>query len=206
EHKGRWITPEELELIEKTDAEREREQAWFTEIRKYRRWLRGTSDDLRRRAIAELKRIDDPHAVKAMEYFFRDDPDHEIRSFYVSLLAEMTGIKPVKPLVTQALHDVHRQVRELAFDAIDESRYEAALPYFLEGLQSDQNLVVRRAGRGLEKVGDERAIPDLIKALITTHRYRIRVPESSPVISFSGDGTFGVGGVPLPPDIAGALR
>ncbi|MDQ3330139.1 MAG: HEAT repeat domain-containing protein [Planctomycetota bacterium] len=206
EHKGRWGTPQELELIEKTAAEREREQAWFAEIRKLHSWLRGTSDDLRRKSLAQLKALRDPDAVPALAKFFRDAPEPEVRVLYVSVLSEMPGPKPVVALVTQALHDIDRQVRDTAFEAIDESRHDAALPYFLQGLRNEQNVVVRRAGRGLEQVADERAIPDLIKALITSHRYRIRVPDNSQTITMSSNGTFGSGGVPLPPDIALALR
>lgn len=206
EHEGRWITPEERDLIQRTDAEREREQAWFSEIRKLRGWLRSSNDELRRKGYDGLQQITDPDAVPALSKNFRDDPDPEVRTFYVSILAGMDGPKPVQAIVTQSLHDVSRQVREAAFEAIDESRSETALPWYLQGLRNDANLVVRRAGRGLEQIADERAIPDLIKALITTHRYRVRVPDTSPVISFSRGGTFGSGGIPLPPDVDLALR
>jgi hypothetical protein len=205
EHKGRWVTPAELDLIEKTAAERDREQSWFAEIRKLKGWLRGTSDDLRRKSVEHLKALRDPDAVPALAKFFRDDPAPAVRNIYVAVLAEIPGPKPVSALVTQALHDVDRSVRDAAFESIDESRYDAALPYFLQGLRNEKNVVVRRAGRGLEQVGDERAIPDLIKALITSHRYRIQVPDNSQTISVTSNGTFGAGGSPLPPEIAGAL-
>lgn len=205
QHRGRWITPQELELIEKTQAERDREQSFFAEVRKLKGWLKGPNADLRNKAAGSLRALHDPDAVPALERAFRDDPDPEVRSLYVAVLSAMPGTKPVKPLVTQSLHDVDRQVRYAALGGIDEPRYEAALPYYLQGLRSDANDVVRRAGAALVKVGDERTVPDLIKALITTHRYRIRVPDNSPVYSFNGNGTFGAGGVPLPPDVAAAL-
>lgn len=205
-HKGRWITPQERDLIEKTAAERDREQQWFTDVRKWKAWLRGNSDDLRRQAIKELKALRDADAVPALAKFFGDDPDRSVRSLYVSVLAEMPGNKPVEPLVTQALLDVDAEVRREALAAIDRSRYEAALPHFLAGLQHDQNAVVRRAGAGLQKIGDVRAVPDLMKALITTHRYRIQVPDNTPTHTFGRNGTFGPGARPLPPAIEAALR
>jgi hypothetical protein len=75
---------------------------------------------------------------------------------YVSVLSAMPETKPVEP------------------------RYEAAQPYYLQGLRSDVNDVVRRAGAALEKVEDERAVPDLIKALITPHHYRVQIPDNTP--------------------------
>ncbi len=205
-YKSRWITPQELDLVEKTQAEREREQAWFTEIRKLKAWLRGTAEPLRRKGLDGLKAVADPDAVPALEKFFRDDSDPETRKLYVSILAAMPGEKPVKPLVTQSLHDVDYLVRFAALDAIDETRRDAALPYYLQGLRNELNDVVRRAGQGLERTGDERAIPDLVKSLITTHRYRIQVRDDTPSIAFSTAGTFGPGGTPLPPDVEAALR
>ena len=206
EHKGRWITPQELELIQKTDAERGREQGWFSQIRKLKGWLRASSDDLRRDSLRQLRELRDPDAVPALSKFFRDDPDTAVRLLYVEVLTEIPGPKPVAALVTQALHDVDRQVRDTAFDAITEDRYDAALPYFVQGLRNPQNVVVRRAGRGLEQAGDQRAIPDLIKALITTHKHSIRVPDTSQTVTFNSNGTYGAGGIPLPPEIALGLR
>jgi len=206
EHKGRWITPQELELIEKTDAERAREQGWFSEIRKLKGWLRASSDDLRRQALEQLRALRDPDAVPALSKFFRDDPDTSVRLLYVGVLTEIAGPKPAAALVTQALHDVDRQVRDTAFESITEPRYEAALPYFVQGLRHPQNVVVRRAGRGLEQIADERAIPDLIKALITTHKHSIRVPDNSQTMTFNSNGTYGAGGIPLPPEIALGIR
>jgi hypothetical protein len=206
EHKGKWITPQELELIEKTDAERGREQAWFSQVRKLKGWLRANSDDLRRQSLQQFRQLRDPDAVPALAKFLRDDPDMSVRLLYVGVLAEMPGPKPVAALVTQALHDVDREVRDTAFEAITPPRYDAALPYLLQGLRNPQNVVVRRAGRGLEQIGDERAIPDLIKALITAHKHSIRVPENVPTYTFNTNGTYGAGGIPLPPEIAIGLQ
>ena len=95
-----------------------------------------------------------------------------------------------RPLVTQSLHDVDYQVRHAALASIGEERHGDALPYYLQGLRNGLNEVVRRAGVGLEEVADERAIPDLIKALITTHQYRIQVRDDAPSYSFSTGGTY----------------
>lgn len=205
-YKGRWITPQELELVEKSQAEREREQAWFAEVKKLKAWLRGGSEPVRRKALVGLRAIDDADAVPALERAFRDDPDAATRSLYVSIIAALPGTNSVKPLVTQSLHDVDAQVRRAALEAIGEERHANALPYYLQGLRNGSNEVVRRAGTGIERVGDERAIPDLMKSLITTHRYKIQVQDDTPTYSFSTAGTYGPGGVPLPPEIEAGLR
>lgn len=206
EHKGKWLTPQEVELIEKTEAEREAEHNWYLKIRKLRMNLAGGNENLRQKAIVELKRIRDPNAVNALAKNFGDLPDPSLRIFYLSILSEIPGIKPVQPLVTQSLHDVDESVRKFAFEAITPARSEAALPYLLQGLRHANNDVVRRAAKGLEAFGDERVISDLIPALITTHRHRVQVPEAVPTISFSSGGAFGPGGTPLPPEIDAALR
>src|SRR5690606_27556133 len=108
--------------------------------------------------------------------------------------------------VKQLLHDVDVEVRRAALAAISEPQYDAALPYLVQGLRHSKNDVVRRAAAALEQIGDHRAVPELMKALITTHRYRVAVPDTASTYSFSHDGAFGPGGTPLPPAIAAGMR
>ena len=205
QHKGRWMTSQELELIEKTADERAREQAWFKEVRLIASRLRSSNVDLQQQALAALGQITDPDAVPALAQFFRDDDAAAVRSLFVAVLAKLPGPKPVRPLVTQSLQDVDYLLRIAAREAIAPDQYEAALPLYLEGLRHDNNDVVRRAARGLEQVADERAVPDLIKSLVTTHQYQVQVPDNSGQYSATTAGTFGPGGTPLPPEIAAGL-
>jgi len=205
-YKGKYITPEELELIKKSDAVRAREREWFRKVRLWKTWLTGRNRNRRAKGLANLKTITDADAVAALARNFRGDSSKERRMFYVSLLAGMKGPKPVPALVHQSLHDADREVRYAALNAISKNQYPAAMPHFIRELKDDSVVVVRRAANGLQRVGDERAVPALIDALVTTHRYKVRVPDRRSTMSFGTNGSFAGGGSALPPQIELLLR
>lgn len=206
-HKGRWITPQELELTQKTEAEREREEKWFQQIYVWKNWLTGSHAARSRDALKLLRELDDPDAVPALVKNFQDEKNEKLRSLYVSVLGNIPGPKPVPALVTQSLHDVDYEVRYKALNAVPPDQYEAAVPLYIRELKHDLNAVVLRAGKALERMADDRVIPELIDALVTTHRYRVRLRDQNG-LNFRADGsgmTNGSGTV-LPPNVELALR
>jgi hypothetical protein len=205
-HKGRWVTPQELELSEKTEAEREREEHWFQQIHLWKNWLTGTHAARSRDALKNFSELKDPDAVAALVKNFQDNEDIRLRSLYVSVLENIPGPKPVPALVTQSLHDVDYELRYKALNAIPPEQFETATPLYVRELKHDLNAIVGRAGKALERMADDRVVPDLIEALITTHRYRVAVPDSGGV-GFRSDGSgMTNGGTTLPPDVELALR
>ena len=206
-YKGRYITPQELELIQKTDAELKAEQAWFKQVRLWKAWVAGRNRQRQQEGLKKLNAIDDPHAVAALKQNFDEEENAQLRQFYVTILSKIPGDKPVHPLVNRALFDTHRQIRYQAVNSMKPKQYPAATKIFVRGLGNESNQVVLRAARGLGRVADEKVVPDLIAALTTTHRYRLRVPDNSGSLSFGSDGSFGNSGqTSLPPDVEALLR
>lgn len=205
-YKGRYITPQELQLLEKSAAELERERQWFKKIHVWKEWLTGRNPERSRDALAELKKVEDPDAVSALSHHFREESDKRLRAVYVEVLSQIAGPKPVPPLAVQSLHDPDAEIRYAALNAIRPDQYATATPYFLRELKNEYNPIIQRAGAALRRVGDERAVPKLIDALVTTHHYRIRVPDTSNTLSFGSDGSFGGGQSVLPPQIELMLR
>ncbi|MBW3540572.1 MAG: HEAT repeat domain-containing protein [Planctomycetes bacterium] len=204
-HEGDWITPQELELLQKTEAEREAELEWFRKVRLWHGWLTGRHAGRAREALEELRKIDDADAVAALVKFFRDDQNAQMRALYIEILSNLPGPKPAAALAGQALYDADYELRYAAINGIGPAQHAAATPVFVRELRSSDNVMVRRAGMGLERVGGEDAVPYLIDALVTTHRYKVRVRD--PGLSFGSNGSFGSGsGTPLPPDIEILLR
>lgn len=206
-HKGRWITPQELELLEKTEAERAREEHWYQQVHVWKNWLTGTHAARSKDALRAFSELQDPDAVSALVKNFQDEPSKQLRSMYISILDNIPGPKPVSALVQQSLHDVDYELRYQALNAIKKEQYEFATPYYVQELKNDLNVVVNRAGKALERMADERSIPQLIDALVTTHRYRVRVPDRGGV-GFRSDGTgmTNGSGTVLPPNVEMALR
>jgi hypothetical protein len=205
-HKGDWVTPQELELLEQTDAERAREREWFKKVRLWHAWLTGRHAERSQQAFAELQKISDPYAVSALRKVFSDSEDKRLRSFYIGIVSGIPGPQAAEALVEQSLRDVDYELRYAALNGIDPEQYAAATPLFIRELRDDSNAIVRRAGLGLERVGDDQAVPQLIEALVTTHTYRFSVPDNTAVSVGAGGSFAPSGGLPLPPDIELQLR
>jgi len=205
-HKGKYITPEELELIRKSEAELEREIAWHRKVKTWKNWLSNRYANRRAEGLKNLRKLTDPDAVPALSKNFSDESNKALRAFYVKLLEKMKGAKPVAALVQQSLYDTDYEIRYAALNGISKDQYAIAVPYFIRELGNESVVVVRRAADGLQRVGDERAIPALVNALVTTHRYKVRVRDTSGSIGFTPGGSFGTPQPTLPPQIEAMLR
>lgn len=206
-HKGRYITPQELELIEKTEAELQAELEWYRTIRLWHTWLTGRHPDRSRKGYDQLLKLDDPNSVPALSKYLGEDEDVRVRNLYIDILSRLPGSKPVEPLALASLNDSDYELRYKALNGISRDQYDRAIPIYVGGLKNDSNVIVRRSGAALQRLGDERVVPHLIAALVTSHRYKVRVPATQPTISVSADGSFGnTGNSTIPPDVEAMLR
>jgi hypothetical protein len=207
-YKNRYITSQELELIEKTAAERDLEQGWFKDVRSWVVWLNGRHAGRRKTGLQRLRAVRDPHAVAALKQFLGESENRALRGLYVDILAQIPGSNPVGPLLTITLEDADYELRYKALNAIDKEQYAAARPYLLKQLKSDSSGIVRRAGAALGRVGDESVVPFLIDALVTSHKKLVRVPSKNSTMSFGSNGSFGPGAgqAVLPPEVERLLR
>ena len=203
-HKGDWITPQELELIEQTEADREKELEWYRQIRQWHVWLTGRSIERSQRAYGELQRITDPYAVSGLRKFFSDEQDQRLRALFIQIVSQIPGRQAAVALANQSLNDVDGELRYEALNGIGPEQHEAAMPLFIRELRNGANEMVRRAALGLQRVGNEDAIPYLVDALVTTHTYRVWV--DAPSISVNPNGTAAQPQSVLPPNIDLQLR
>lgn len=206
-YKGRYVTSQELELLEKTSVELAAEREWHDRVQLWHGWLTGRHVDRRQDGYEKLKSITDPHAIAALTRYMADDENAQVREFYVQILARVGGMKSVRPLVAASLSDPENAVRRAARDGIPAEFHPQAAGLYVEQLQNELNVIVQRAASALGKMGDEAIVPALIDALVTHHRYKVIVPEeASPTYSFGTDGSFGTTGAVLPPNIELMLR
>ena len=204
-HKGKYITPEELELIKKSEAELQRELTWYRKVKAWKHWLSNRYANRRAAGQKNLQNLQDPDAVPALSKYFRDESDRGLRVFYVRQLAKIPGPKPVGALVYQMLYDSDNEIRYAALNGIAKEQYPVSIGYFIRELRNASVVTVRRAADGLKRVGDERAIPALINALVTSHHYKVLVADNSGSIGFNTNGSAAVQS-PLPPRIEVMLR
>ena len=181
---GKWITHLELELLEKTGAERAAEQVWFPKVKQWAGWLSGRDPRRIAEGLQNLRAIDDPDAVSALWNYLGQQSNPEYRQLFVQVAGQLKGPKPVRRLSQGMLAESNELIFRQALDTIDADQKTEVVKYCLPGLKDKSNDVVQRAAIVVGKFGDERVIPDLIDALITTHRYKIQVPDTSNTIGF----------------------
>ena len=195
-YKNRYITLQEMALIDQSEAEAEIERDWTDRIKRWRGGLYASDVSKVADSLTALKEISDPKAITGLVKSFRNHSHKEARLLMVEVLAGIGGEKIVEPLAEQTLFDVDIDVRDEALAAIPERYYPQAAHIFAYRLRHKDNTVVRHAGIGLKHVGDDEVLGDLINALLTTHTVTVQVPVKKPSISLGG------GAQPiLPPEV-----
>jgi len=206
-YRGRYVTPEELELLEKSSEDREVEKQYYAKARMWHGWL-VNGGVAQQKALEELKQLKDPLALKGLSKYFQYDNSREFRKLAVELFANIDHTGAVARLVEMAVTDADGHIRQIALEAIKLTRkVDQAIPYLIHALSSSANLVVRRAGTALGELGAEKAVPHLIAALVTVHQYQKEevVPTYGVGIGAGGNVGFGANAV-LPPEIEAMMR
>jgi hypothetical protein len=203
-YKGKYLLPQELELIQQDARVTESEKGWFRKVRLWHSWLDSEHSERHSEALAQLQAIKDPDAVAALAKSFRAVPAEDERLLYIEIIGRIDGEKPLQPLVLQSLWDESRFVREAAIKGVRNRDVDKALPAYVRGLKNELNLIVNRAGTALGQLGNETVVPYLIDALVTRHTYVIAVQDPAPGVRT--DGTMTAPGQPvLPPQVEAML-
>ncbi len=206
-YKGRYVTTQELDVLQKTTAELGQEREWFQKIKLWHGWIIGRHEERRQQGLVALQQIDEIQAAPAVIRFLCEDSRRDLRLMGASLLSKLSGGKAASGLVKLALFDVDPEVRYTSLNAIGSDKFEQAQAAFIKELRSEYNTIVSRAAAALGRVGDERAIAPLIDALVTTHRYSVPTNERPGTsYSYRTDGTFGGNSSNLPPEVEAAMR
>ena len=204
-YKGRYMLPQELELVMQQEKESEAEKGWYKRINLWHDWMEGDRAERQQEGYKNLVAINDPNAIPALYKAFSADPVEDQRLMYVSIITQIGGLKSVGPLVLQSLNDASDDVRIQAVKGLPDDQYSEAVPVYLRALKHDLNYIVNRAAVALGIIGDESTVSGLIEALITRHRYKTWVPDQQGFgVAMNQNGQV-VQQTPinmLPPDIA----
>ena len=203
---GKWVPVEKLDELQANSAATKAQKEWFRKIRVWLNWAGGSHEQRRADGLSNLKNVRDPDAIPALIQFLGKSQHADVRTLFVQLISPMDSPAKVVPLSQLAIYEDVRTIRDQAMTNIPEVGAETAQAIFIKALLDKRNLIVRRAGLALGRMGDDDAVPALIRALVTTHTYRVEVPVQG--YGFGSDGSFGSGGggVPLPPDVVAGLR
>lgn len=203
---GKWVPADKLDSLQASARRTKAELAWFSKVRLWLNWATGNHPERAADGLANLRNITSSDAIPALVQFLGKSPHADVRTAYVEIVARIGGEKAVPSLATLAIRDGVKTIREKALEAIPDEHASLGQSILIRGLRDKQNFIVKRAAAALGRKGDQTAIPALIRSLVTTHGYKIRVPVQG--YSFGSDGSFGGAGdrTGLPPEIALGLR
>lgn len=210
-YKNRYVTVQELDLIQKTADELAMERDWFQKLKVWHVWLTGRNEERQKQGLLAVRQISDSHAAPAVIRYLCEDKERELRALGVSVLSKLSGSKGAAGLVKLSLYDPDDEIRYASLNGIDEDDFEYAQTAYIRELRNSLNAVVCRAAAGLARVGDDRAIAPLIEALVTSHKYQVQTnAPAGTVYSGSTDGSVDTGGAlaggALPPEVEIAIR
>ena len=201
-YRGRYVFPQELEQIKLDRLAKEGKREWHKKIKLWHTWITGDRTKQQKQALQELSAITDSLAIPALSKRFRDEPQPALRELYISILGRMQSVESLQALLYQAIFDSQPNLREVAVAAVPEDQTNAAIRALVRGLKSELNLVVGRSATALALLGNDQVVPQLIDALVTTHRYRVVVPDNGAnTIGFAANGGQAPLTSGLPPDV-----
>lgn len=206
-YKNRYITLQEMTIIEQSAQAEELNQEWVERIKRWRAELYSRSPAKSRSAWEALKQLQDPASVPALVNLFQNHDDRSARLLMVEILAAIDSPAAAEGLASQAIFDSEPDIRLAALEAIPESYFPDASRWFSGYLTDSENEIVNRAGIALQRVGTPEAIGDLINALVTSHSYTVYIPYREG-ISVNANGASANSGRSslLPPDIEAMYR
>ncbi len=197
-YKGRWMLPQQVQLEQEKEQQSAVQREWAQKI--HRMLTRFEADPVG--TEHELRSIKDPAAVKPLVLAMKDDRRDAVRLLLVDVLGGIGSPEALRALAIIALEDPVEEIRLRALDFLAPTKSGEVVSYFVSRLKDKDNVIVNRAGEALKKMGDPSAIPALIDALITRHKFVIpgRRPPGAIGAGFSSSSTgqsgmtFGAGG------------
>ncbi len=171
-YKGKWMLPQRVRLLEEQKKIANYQGEWKRKLHQWDRWLESNKAPMARENI---RRIDDPFAVKALVDAIKDEPRDWVRLLYIEALARIDTTPAVRALAECAMKDPVAEIRLSCLDYLKAKANPAVIDYFVARLYSKDNVEINRAAVALGHLGDKSAIGALIDRLVTSHKYKIEL-------------------------------
>jgi len=196
--RGRWLTPQEIEVLEAKEKNNTAEKEW---IQKIARWKAMLMTDKDQAARENLLSVDDPQAIKGLAAVLKNDQRWKARVLYIEVLFKIGTPDALRWLAATSLEDAVEEVRLTALDYLKKKHPPDVVAYYVSQLKSKDNDMINRAAAALKQMNDRSAVVPLVDVLVTTHKYRVPGTggggEGSITTTFPTNGTPGSGGLAM---------
>lgn len=199
-YEGRYVTPQHIELMERTKETKLSQADWSDKFERWRRALVGRREDRAAQALAEIHAVRDPMAGAAVTRLLEREENLELKRLWIDCAARIGDPDSTRVLVDLSLYDPDEEIRFLCVDKLADFSQQGLLRPYIRALGDKDNEIVNRAALAIAQLGDRDAIAPLINALVTKHRFQISGGNPGQIgASFSPNGggggmSFGGGG------------
>ncbi len=193
-YKGGWRLAQEVEIESREERRSIEQKEWRKRLKVWRAAVvRGRNDAPQ--ALAQLKAIDDPLAIAGLaELLATPDEPNQMKVLYIDVLGKFAHSAAVTALLERVMKDPELEIRERSIEATKAHGGQQALAVLTHGLQNKDNDLVNHSAWALGQLGDPAAIPALIDAVVTKHRFKVTTGNGPGGISggFSPQGGGGL--------------
>lgn len=198
---GRWVSKQEKELLEKQKAEKIKTSKMTQEIRK---WVKKIGTRYEEDALAELEGLRDPIAVPGILQVYETEKRPHVRKILIKCLGRIGNQAALSALLQISVDEKIEELRLSALDEVMPHKGPGVTEYYIARLSPKRSTheQLNYAAYALGALQDSSAVPALIQALETTHKFQVQTGSSNGSTSAtagrssSGGGGmgFGVGG------------
>jgi len=172
-HKGSWKLPQEVELEARKERIEQNQKQWRIRIRRWRGVIiKGRKENAE--ALNQLRAIAEPAAIPGLAELLTDPKEPTpLKRVYVEVLGRFSVAPALDALIRCAVFDKDSELRERCIDQIKHHDTDYAITALTRMLHDKDNQVVNRAARVIGRLDNPKAVPRLIDALVTKHRFKL---------------------------------
>ena len=193
--KGHVISRQEKELLEKQRAEKIKINKMTSDVKKWVKKLGTRSED---EALAELEGLRDPIAVPGLLQAYSSEKRPLVRKILIKCLGRIGNQEALVALLQISVDEKIEELRLSALDELKPHKSPGVTEYYISRLspQKSTHEQLNYAAYALGVLEDSSAIPALIQALETTHKYQVQMGNSNGQTSAgAGRSSSGGGGI-----------
>lgn len=193
-YKGNWVSQQEKELFEKRDREKVQIKKLESSIRKSLKKLQTASRD---EGLAELESLRDPLAVPGIQKIYAKERRPYAKKVLIKCLGRINTDAAKGLLQVIVVEDFDEEARLSALDNLKAEANSGMTKYFISRLspKTSTHEQINRAAYALGELGDRSAIPALIYALETTHKFQVTTGnQNGQTTAGFGQNSMGGGG------------
>lgn len=171
-YKGRWVSRQEKELLEKKTQEKIQEKKIASDIKK---WVKAVGSSREENALAELENLRDPLAVAGLTDAYESEKRPAVKKILIKSLGHVGTEQALNALLQIAVDEKIEELRLTALDNLLPHKGAGVTEYFIMRLspKTSTHDQINYAAHALGELEDQSAVPALIQALETTHKFQV---------------------------------